>query len=73
VTGTFTFAPQVKDVASYSYSWDYGTTQTTVKAHDGRAEISWTPTASGSYDIEVYATLKDGTELLPYDYFFNVN
>ena len=73
VTGTFTFAPPVTDVASYSYSFDYGTTQTTVKAHDGKAELSWTPTATGSYDIEVYAILKDGTELFPYDYFFTVS
>ena len=72
VPSTFTFAPPVKDVASYSYSFDYGTTQTIVKAHDGTAQLSWTPTASGSYDIEVYAILKDGTELYPYDYFFNV-
>ena len=72
VTSTFTFAPPVKDVASYSYSFDYGTTQTIVKAHGGTARLSWTPTASGSYDIEVYAILKDGTELYPYDYFFNV-
>jgi hypothetical protein len=73
VTGVFTFAPPVKDVASYSYSFDYGTTQTIVKATDGTARLSWTPTASGSYDIEVYAILKDGTELSPYDYYFNVN
>ncbi len=72
VPGTFTFAPPVKDVVSYSYSFDYGTTQTLVKAHDGKARLSWTPTASGSYDIEVYAILKDGTQLYPYDYFFNV-
>jgi hypothetical protein len=72
VAGTFTFAPPVKDVASYSYSFDYGTTQTIVPAHHGKAQLSWTPTASGSYDIEVYAILKDGTELYPYDYFFNV-
>jgi hypothetical protein len=73
VTSTFTFSPPVKDVAGYSYSFDYGTTQTTVKANHGTAQLSWTPTASGSYDIEVYAILKDGTELYPYDYFFNVN
>jgi hypothetical protein len=73
VTGTFTFSPPVTGVVSYSYSFDYGTTQTVVKAHDGKAKIKWTPTASGQYDIEVYAILKDGTELYPYDYFFTVN
>jgi hypothetical protein len=72
VSSTFTFAPPVKDVASYSYSFDYGTTQTVVKAHDGEAQLNWTPSASGSFDIEVYATLKDGTALTPYDYFFTV-
>ena len=72
VKGKFTFQPTVKGVVSYSYSWDYGTTQTVVPAHDGQASVSWTPTASGSYDIEVYAILADGTQLTPYDYFFNV-
>ena len=72
VTGTFTFEPTVKGVAKYSYSFDYGTTQTIVAAHDGKASIKWTPTATGSYDIEVYAILADGTQLYPYDYFFNV-
>lgn len=73
VKGTFTFEPTVKGVVSYSYSWDYGTTQTTVAAHDGKASICWTPTASGSYDLEVYAVLADGTQLSPYDYSFNVS
>lgn len=73
VTGTFTFSPPVNDVVSYSYSFDYGATQTTVPAHGGRARICWTPTASGQYVIEVYAILKDGTQLAPYDYFFTVS
>ena len=47
----------------------YGTTQTTVPAHDGKAKISWRPTAAGSYDIEVSAILPDGTQLFPYDFF----
>jgi hypothetical protein len=37
------------------------------------AEIHWTPTESGFYDIEVYATTKDGTQLAPYDYYFTVD
>ena len=72
VTGTFTFKPPFHDVVAYGYSFDYGTTVTTVNAHDGKARIHWTPTASGQYDIEVYAILKDGTQLFPYDYFFTV-
>jgi len=42
-------------------------------ARHGKANIRWTPSASGSYDIEVYATLADGTQLYPYDYSFNVS
>lgn len=73
VVGTFTFSPPVTGVVGYSYSFDDGTTQTIVKAHEGKAKIKWTPTASGQYDIEVYAILKDGTELYPYDYYFSVS
>jgi hypothetical protein len=75
VTGTFTFTPSVNDVASYTYSWGggFGAPQTVVKAHGGKATINWTPTASGSYDLEVFATAKDGTQLAPSDYSFTVN
>lgn len=73
VTGTFNFSPPVKGVASYTYSFNWGP-QTTVKADgDGTAKITWTPDQSGWYDLEVYATTKDGTQLFPYDYFFTVN
>ncbi len=72
VTGTFTFAPPFHGVASYTYTVGFGGTPITVKAHDGWAKIHWTPTASGQQVIEVYATLADGTQLFPYDYFFNV-
>lgn len=65
--------PTVKGVTSYAYSFNYGQTQTIVPAHDGRASIKWTPAASGSYDIEVSAITADGTQLFPYDYYFNVN
>jgi hypothetical protein len=40
---------------------------------DGVAQISFTPDQSGFYDLEVYATTRDGLELTPYDYFFIVN
>jgi hypothetical protein len=71
--GTFTFAPKVKGVVSYTYSVNWGT-GTTVKADgQGDAQISWTPPQSGWYDLEVFATTKDGTQLAPYDYFFTVN
>jgi hypothetical protein len=74
VSGTFTFKPPVKGVVSYSYSFDWGSTYTTVQASpNGEAEITWTPPQSGFYDLNVYATTANGTQLLPYDYFFTVN
>jgi hypothetical protein len=71
--GTFTFTPKVKHIVSYTYSFNYGT-PVTVKAGRGHAAtVSWTPDQSGFTDLEVYATTKDGLELMPYDYFFTVN
>ncbi|MFD0856086.1 hypothetical protein ACFQ07_27860 [Actinomadura adrarensis] len=59
---------------SYTYSFDFGQTFTTVNADDeGRAQINWTPDHSGFYDLMVYATTKDGLETAQYDYFFLVN
>ena len=73
VPGTFTFAPKVKNVASYTYSFN-SDPEVTVKARGkGVATIKWTPSASGYYDLEVYATTKDGLVLAPYDYIFFVN
>ena len=72
VPSTFTFTPKVKGVASYTYS--FGDQTVTVKAHgQGATKISWTPSQSGWYDLDVYATTKDGIQLAPYDYFFTVN
>jgi len=74
VSGTFAFAPKVKHVVSYTYSFDWGQTSVTVDASaDGTARINWTPTDSGYYDLDVYATTSDGIQLAPYDYYFNVN
>lgn len=73
VTGEFAFSPPVVGVVSYTYSFDDGTTETTVKAHHDKATVGWTPGASGDYDVEVYATLSDGTQLYPYDYYFSVS
>ncbi|QMU72942.1 hypothetical protein [Streptacidiphilus sp. P02-A3a] len=74
VPGTFTFAPKVTGVASYTYTFSDGTTGT-VKAHgaSGDAQISWTPTQSGSYQLTVYATTKGNIQLAPYYYSFSVN
>ncbi|MFC1434879.1 hypothetical protein ACEZDB_29985 [Streptacidiphilus sp. N1-3] len=73
VRSRFTFAPKVKGVASYTYSFNSGP-ETTVKAGGkGTATVRWTPTENGYYDLEVYATTKDGVVLAPYDYYFYVN
>ncbi|WP_051450893.1 hypothetical protein [Actinospica robiniae] len=76
VTGTFTFAPKVPGVVSYTYSFDWGNTETTVPADaNGDAQITWTPTDGDGafYDLNVYATTKDGTNLTAYDYYITVN
>jgi hypothetical protein len=73
IPGTFTFAPKVKNIVSYTYSFNFGQTVTVNAGGDGVAQISWTPDQSGFYDLEVYATTRDGLELAPYDYFFSVN
>lgn len=71
--GTFTFAPPVKGIVSYTYSFNFGTPITVKAGRDGLASITWTPDQSGFYDLDVYATTRDGIQLLPYDYDFTVN
>lgn len=73
VPGTFTITPSVKGIASYTYSVNGGPA-TTIKA-DGTdpVQLIWTPTASGWYDLNVYGTAKDGTQLTANDYYFAVN
>ena len=71
--GTFTFTPKVKHIVSYTYSFNYGTPVTVKVGRGHTATVSWTPDQSGFTDLEVYATTKDGLELMPYDYFFTVN
>lgn len=74
VEGTFTFTPKVPDVVSYTYSFDWGTTNVTVPADsDGSATIHWTPTQSDYLDLHVIATTADGVQTVPYDYFFGIN
>lgn len=73
IPGTFTFAPKVKDIVSYTYSFNSGQTVTVRAGRDGAAQISWTPDQSGFYDLNVYATTRNGLELTPYDYYFTVN
>jgi hypothetical protein len=73
VPGTFTFAPKQGMVASYTYSFNSGPAVTVKAGAKGTATISWTPTDDGFYDLNVYATTKDGLVLSAYDYFFSVN
>ncbi|MFF8679335.1 hypothetical protein ACF07F_15625 [Streptomyces sp. NPDC015237] len=74
VPGTFTFAPKVKDVVSYTYTFNNGDPEITVPAgSDHHASIEWTPATDGWHDLTVYATTRSGLQLAPYDYFFTVN
>ncbi|MFC9237526.1 hypothetical protein ACFTZK_13870 [Streptomyces decoyicus] len=74
VPGTFTFTPKVKDVVSYTYTFNNGDPEVTVPADANHtASIDWTPASDGSYDLTVYATTRSGIQLAPYDYFFTVN
>ncbi|MFF5023921.1 hypothetical protein ACFY2J_06630 [Streptomyces collinus] len=73
VPGTFTFAPKVKGVASYTYSFD-GDPEVTVPAGaHHRARVSWTPSADGFSYLTVRATTRSGAELASYDYYYTVN
>jgi hypothetical protein len=72
VPGTFTFAPKVKGITSYTYSFSDGTSGT-VAAKNGTAQVTWTPQQSGFYFLDVYGTTKDGIQLSDYFYVFFVN
>jgi hypothetical protein len=73
VPGTFTFTPKVKDVVSYTYTFNNGDPEVTVPAGaDHTASIEWTPATDGWYDLTVHATTRSGIRLAAYDYFFTV-
>ncbi|WP_441249016.1 hypothetical protein [Kitasatospora sp. McL0602] len=73
VSGVFTFAPKVANVASYTYSFDYSR-ETTVRAGaDGTAQISWAPSESGQHTLYAYATDAAGRVFDTYYYYFDVN
>lgn len=73
VPGAFTLTPKVKDVVSYTYSFN-GDPEVTIPASaDGTASLDWTPSTAGDYDLMVYATTGAGSRLAPYDYYFTVN
>lgn len=73
VPGTFTFAPKVDGVASYTYSADGGPAQTVPADSDHQAHIQWTPTVSGGNYLDVSATTTDGIVLASTYYSFTVN
>ncbi|SHH95898.1 hypothetical protein SAMN05444521_2861 [Streptomyces sp. 3214.6] len=74
VPGTFTFTPKVKDVVSYTYTFNNGDPEVTVPADANHtASIDWAPASADSYDLTVYATTRSGMQLAPYDYYFTVN
>ncbi|MEU8387460.1 hypothetical protein [Micromonospora sp. NPDC048843] len=63
IEGTFTFSPPPgwTDTTAYQYSFN-GAEPTEVPADaNGRATITWTPTAIGYVDLTVYAVRGDGT------------
>ncbi|ANS66694.1 large secreted protein [Streptomyces lincolnensis] len=74
VPGTFTFTPKVKDVVSYTYTFNNGDPEVTVPAAaDHTASVDWTPPTDGWYDLTVYATTGSGLRTASYDYYFTVN
>jgi hypothetical protein len=73
VPDTFTFTLKVKGIASFTYSFSDGTTGTVKAKRNGTAQVNWTPQSSGLYFLQVYATLKNGTNLEPYFNSFTVN
>jgi hypothetical protein len=73
IPGTFTFAPKVKGVTSYTYGFSDGTGGTVATHNNGTAQITFTPTQSGFYFLDVYGTTKDGLQLADYFYVFFVN
>jgi len=72
VPGTFDFTSPIKDISGFTYTVNGGPA-TTVHAADGKASITFTPPASGWYDIEVTPVAKDGGDQFPNDYYFGVS
>jgi hypothetical protein len=73
VPGTFTFAPKVKGITSYTYAFSDGTSGTVDAVGNGTAKVTWTPQQSGFNFVDVYGTTKDGIQLTDYFYIFFVN
>lgn len=73
VPGTFTFAPKIKGITSYTYEFSDGTSGTVPVNGTGTAKITWTPSQSGFNFVDVYGTTKNGIQLMDYFYVFGVN
>jgi hypothetical protein len=75
VPGTFTFTPQVPDIASYTYTFNQDAPTTVPADANGDAQITWTPAQGGgaTYVLEVYGTLENGLQLAATDYIIVVN
>jgi hypothetical protein len=73
VLGTFTFAPKVKGIASYTFAFSDGTGGTVAAQGNGTAQIAFTPSESGFFFLDVFGTTKDGIHLTDYFYVFFVN
>ena len=73
VPGTFTFAPKVKGITSYTYGFSDGTGGTVATHTNGTAQITFTPSQSGFYFLDVFGTTKNGLQLTDYFYVFFVN
>ncbi|MGW3887595.1 hypothetical protein ACWD69_02810 [Micromonospora chokoriensis] len=75
VEGTFTFSPPPgwTDTTAYRYSFNNAEATEVAADANGRATITWAPTASGFTDLTVYAVRADGTvSAYPNWYYFDV-
>ncbi|MGC5289035.1 hypothetical protein [Micromonospora sp. DT231] len=63
VEGTFTFSPPVgwTDTKAFRYSFDDAEPTEVAADENGRATITWTPTASGYVTLTVYGVHADGS------------
>ncbi|MEV4495123.1 hypothetical protein AB0J84_05400 [Micromonospora arborensis] len=63
IEGTFTFSPPVgwTDTKAFRYSFDDAEPTEVAADENGRATITWTPTASGYVTLTVYGVHADGS------------
>jgi hypothetical protein len=73
VPGAFAFAAKVPGATEFQYSFDNeATVQSVPVGPDGTAAISWTPTATGFTELDVWSVGPDGVVSDTYYYFFEV-